>query len=220
MSIIQKPFNSDTGFSAPGFAVDTNGNISFSGSLQQNGVSIITATTISSNVVYSSLRMLGTLDELTVDGDVNVSGGDVTITPSGVLTITSGTTGSIDNVSIGLTTPAAAKFTTVTVVDSILVDGQTVLTANPTSTRTLDNYNIGSINPKAGTFTTLSATTNVNIAPTTTGTINNTSIGNVTAATGRFTNVVLTQEPTQTTHATSKNYVDSRISAYAIALGA
>ena len=219
MAIVQKPLRSDTGFESPGFTVDTSGNVSFSGSLQQGGVPVLTSTTISSSVVYSSLTSLGTLTELIVDGDVDVSGGDVTINAGGVLTVSSTVTGSIDNVTIGLTTPTTAQFTNITVTDAIYLGGQQVLTSNPVTTRTLDNYNIGSITPRSGTFTALNATTSVNIAPSSVGVINNTTIGSTTARAGRFTDVSLTQEPTETNHATTKNYVDSRISAYSIALG-
>lgn len=219
MAIVQKPLKSDTGFESPGFTVDTSGNVSFSGALQQGGVPVLTSTTIAGSVVYSSLTTLGTLSELTVNGDVEVTGGDVTIDATGVLTITSTTTGSIDNVTIGLTSPTTGQFTTITVTDAIVLGGQQVLTSNPISVRTLDNYTIGSIVPRAATFTSLAATTGVNLSPTSVGSINNTSIGATTAATGRFTSVTLTAEPTETNQATTKNYVDGKISAYAIALG-
>jgi len=219
MAVILKAFRSDTGFESPGFYVDTAGNVDFSGALKLNGVTAITATALSSSIKFSSLTTLGTLSGLNVAGNITVNSGSIDVDTDGIISIRSTVTGSIDNVAIGTVEPTTGRFTEVSVIDKITIGGEDILTANPITTRTLDNYTIGSTNPQAATFTTLSATTNVNLNPSTTGNINNTQIGLTTAAVGRFTDVNIVNEPSSVTHATTKNYVDSRVTAYAIALG-
>jgi len=204
MSISQKPFRSDTGFEAPGFLVDDSGNINIAGELRYNGTPFISSGTLSSDVVSSSLTSVGTLTALTVNGTT-------VITSTGL--------GSINNVVIGNATPRPATFTDLTVTGALNVSGQDFLTSQPATTKTIDNYNIGTLVRGSGNFTTLTATTNVVLAPTTTGSINNVAIGSTVPATGKFTNITLTQEATASNQVITKNYVDSRISAYAIALG-
>lgn len=218
-NITTNPLRSDTGFSSPGFVVDQNGNINFSGSLLNNGVTLISSTTLSSNVTYSSLTSLGTLTELDVAGNVSISGGLLEVATTGSVSLNPASKGAINNVTIGLNSPVEGKFSSIVVTDTILYGSQNVLVGNPTTTGAIDNYNIGSIVRGSGSFTTLSVNNTVTLNPSVGGHIDNVTIGLTTPVTGRFTTVTLIQDPTETNQATSKQYVDTRISALAIALG-
>lgn len=218
MTISQKYLRSETGFESPGFVVDTGGNINFVGSLRSNGQTLLTPTALASGIVNSSLTSVGTLTGLTVQGNTSISNGTVTISSNGSLSISSVLPGSINNVNIGAVTPGTATFTNLTVTGTLNIT-ETFLKPAPVVTGTLDNYNIGLTTRGSGAFTALSANLSVTLAPTVLGTINNVSIGQSTASTGRFTNVSVANAPTELTHATTKQYVDNKISAFAIALG-
>lgn len=218
MTISQKYLRSETGFESPGFVVDTGGNINFVGSLRSNGQTLLTPTSLASGIVNSSLTSVGTLVGLTVQGNTNISSGTVTINSNGALSISSVLPGSINNVNIGSVTPRSATFTDLTVTGTITLT-ETFLTPSPSTIGTIDNYNIGLTTRGSGAFTALSANLSVSLAPTVLGSINNVSIGQTTASTGRFTNVTVTDTPTNLTHVTTKQYVDNKISAFAIALG-
>jgi len=218
MTISQKYLRSETGFESPGFVVDTSGNINFVGSLRSNGQTLLTPTSIASGIVNSNLTTVGTLTGLTVQGTTSISAGVVTINSTGALSISSSLPGNINNVNIGAVTPGSATFTNLTVT-GILNITETFLKPAPATTGTIDNYNIGLTTRGSGAFTALSANLSVTLAPTVLGSINNVSIGQTTASTGRFTNVTVTNTPTSLTHATTKQYVDNKISAFAIALG-
>ena len=218
MTISQKYLRSETGFESPGFVVDTGGNINFVGSLRSNGQTLLTPTSLASGIVNSSLTSVGTLVGLTVQGNTNISSGTVTISSNGALSISSTLPGSINNVNIGTSAPGTGTFTNLTVTGTLNI-AETFLKPAPATTGTIDNYNIGLTTRGSGAFTALSANLSVTLTPTVLGTINNVSIGQTTASTGRFTNVTVTNTPTSLTHATTKQYVDNKISAFAIALG-
>jgi hypothetical protein len=218
MTISQKYLRSETGFESPGFVVDTGGNINFVGSLRSNGQTLLTPTSLASGIANSSLTSVGTLIGLTVQGNTSISGGTVSINSNGALTISSTLPGSINNVNIGSVTPGTATFTDVTVTGTLNIT-DTFLKPAPVTTGTIDNYNIGLTTRGSGAFTALSANLSVTLAPTVLGSINNVTIGQATASTGRFTNVTVTNTPTNSTHVTTKQYVDNKISAFAIALG-
>lgn len=218
MTISQKPLRSETGFESPGFFVDSSGNINFLGTLKSNGVSLLTPTSLASGIVNSSLTTVGTLNSLTVQGNTNISSGSVSINSNGSLSISSTLAGSIDNVNIGQSVPGIATFT------DLIVTGTTTFTETflkplPATTGTIDNYNIGATIKGTGAFTALSADTLVTLTSIAVGSMNNVSIGQVTASTGRFTSVSVIDPPTSALHATTKQYVDNKISALAIALG-
>lgn len=218
MTISQKYLRSETGFESPGFVVDTGGNINFVGSLRSNGQTLLTPTSIASGIISSNLTSVGTLTGLTVQGTTSISAGVVTINSTGALSISSALPGNINNVNIGAVTPGTGTFTNLTVT-GILNIAEPFLKPAPATTGTIDNYNIGLTTRGSGAFTALSANLSVTLAPTVLGSINNVSIGQSTASTGRFTNVTVTNTPTSLTHATTKQYVDNKISAFAIALG-
>lgn len=77
------PLSSATGFSSPGFAVDSTGNISMNGNLVitagniTNGTTVLlTPSTLGSGITGSSLTSLGTLNSLTVANPItgNIAG--------------------------------------------------------------------------------------------------------------------------------------------------
>lgn len=147
------PVISNTGFSSPNFAVDTTGTLAASTinastinvtTLSVNGNSVVTAPggILPSSITSSSLTQLGTLTSLTVQGNVTVSGGTVSIVNQ--------------NTSFGL----------------------------------VDGVNIGTNLPGNGNFSNLTAPS-----------------------------ITINQPPTSANHATTKQYVDSKVSALAIALG-
>lgn len=218
MPISQKYLRSETGFESPGFVVDTGGNINFVGSLKSNGVALLSSTAIASGIVNSSLTTVGILTGLTVQGTTSISAGTVTVASTGSLSISSSLPGRINNINIGTTTPGTGTFTNLTVTGTATFS-QSFLTPAPVSVGTIDNYNIGLTTKGSGAFTTLTANTAVTLAPTTLGSIDNVRIGQTTANTARFTTVSVTTVPTESTHATTKQYVDNKISAFAIALG-
>lgn len=131
MTVIYSPLESSYGFVSPGFTVDTVGNITspnltvsnivMSGDLVANGANFssalstvringivkLSATALGSTVVTSSLTSVGTLNGLTVNGQLTVS--------NGVIQLTSSTVGTLDNVNIGSTTPGTGAFTSLNI---------------------------------------------------------------------------------------------------------
>lgn len=223
MPTSQKYLRSETGFESPGFTVDSAGNINFLGSLKSNGITLLTPTALSSSVVNSSLTRVGTLDSLSVNGTVNILGNSaITVNTSGTITISSGETGTINNVNIGTTTPGTATFTSVVITDSVVFPNNQFLIPNPVTTGTIDNYNIGSLIRGTGAFTSLSVNTGLTLTPSVRGTIDNVNIGATSPGTGIFTSILIsdTSNPTQNNQVVTKSYVDNKIPALAIALGA
>ena len=117
---------------------------------------------------------------LTASATVTLSpgSGGVTISPSSGLTISpTGSVGTINNTSVGVTTPAAGNFTTIGAT-SPGSGSFTTLSANSTTTLSPSNANV-TISP--------SGTGAVTMAPNSAGSINNMSIGVTTQAAGSFT---------------------------------
>lgn len=203
MSITQKPLRSESGFSSPGFTVDTSGNVNITGAFKINGTSISSSSgTLPSMYVYSSLTRVGTLSQLEIEGNTSISNGTLTVSSTGTVSITSGTTGSLNNIAIGNNIAATGAFTDLT------ADTSTILALTASTTIAT---NITAVN--------LTNTGTLNISPTTIGSINRVNIGSTTPGTGKFTTLTITSTPSNNTDATTKKYVDTRISAMAIALG-
>ena len=150
-----EPLGSATGFHSPGFTVSAAGSLTLtnnltvtngdlviqSGAIRNNNTIILTSNSLGAGITTSSLTSVGTLSALTVNGGVSLSGAiNITSTP---------TTGSINNVSIGMTTPSVGKFTNLYITNT--------LNLHPTITGALNNTAIGVIEPAAGNFTNLSA---------------------------------------------------------------
>lgn len=197
MTINYIPFESKSGFKSPGFLVDETGNVRVDGEFSTtqefkvNGIQIIDDTdsvvSLGESIRSSYLTKLGTLEFLNIDGDFTIAQGS-----SPYFSVVNGHVeiqsfqgvGRIDNIEIGLDTPASANFTSVnigpgdstgelTVQGNVVISGATIM---------------GS--------------------------------GIVSGNWGVTGNVISNQQPTDVSHLTRKDYVDNRISALAIALGA
>lgn len=195
MSITFKPFESKSGFLSPGFFVDPLGNVSVKSiTINTDDVgdeSIITVDNIiirgtqlvqggedSSFIAFgdgitgSNLQRLGILENLNVNGDIQLLNGSSSINVlDGMVEVISENTGKIDNIDIGMNTPASANFLSV---------------------------NIGP-GDSTGELTVQ---------------------GNATFDSVSTDNVTIENQPTAINQATRKDYVDSRITAFAIAFGA
>ena len=117
MAVIYKQLASRYGFTSPGFAVDSTGNIDIAGDITYNGEPVIT------------------------NGEVALASGD--LIASHIVTINATPTGSINNVVIGATTARAGTFTTVTAptVTATTVTATTVSAATVTITQPTTNVN-------------------------------------------------------------------------------
>ena len=117
MAVIYKQLASRYGFTSPGFAVDSTGNLDIAGDLTYNGAPVIT------------------------NGAVNQGSGD--LLASQIVTINASPTGSINNVVIGATTARAGTFTTVTAttVTAPTVTATTVSASTVTITQPTTNVN-------------------------------------------------------------------------------
>ena len=137
---------------------------SYTGTLTANG-SLVANSTV-------------TLDPANAAVDISPTGtGTVTISPAGALTINPTAASTINNTSIGVTTAAAGRFTTITSTSTVTLSPASANVAiSPTGTGTV------AISP-AGALT---------INPTAASTLDNTAVGATTAATGRFTGVTVT----------------------------
>lgn len=236
MAVTFNPFVSKYGFKSDGFEVDSSGNIT-AGNLDAQNVTIsndivadsIDVATIKLNgsVLFGSGTGTGTFQ---LENDFIVSEGSTPYLSiiNGQISITnrSDSTGTIDNVDIGITIPAIGIFTDLT-------------STNTTST------NITSTNGNFTTLTTVDLQSNTDLSlsadssiifningssegiidsnginvPVVNTTINNTTIGATVASTGAFTSLTVANQPTLASSVTRKDYVDNQISAFAIAFG-
>lgn len=128
MAINFIPFESKSGFKSPGFLVDETGNVTVDGEFRTtqnfkvNGIQVIDDTdsvvSLGESIRASYLTRLGTLEFLNIDGDFTIAQGS-----SPYFSVVNGhveiesfqAVGRIDNVEIGLKTPAPANFTTVNI---------------------------------------------------------------------------------------------------------
>jgi len=137
MTVIYKPLQSQAGFISPGFTVGLNGSITTTAldtnSLKFAGVELFTATTLGNSIINSSLTSLGTLTALTVNSTTTVS-----ISSTGSIVLAPTVLGTINNMSIGATTPSTGAFTTLT--------APTITTTTLTAST---NIYIGDINIKS-----------------------------------------------------------------------
>ena len=140
----QKYLRSESGFESPGFTVDSNGNVNTLSNFLISGTSVLSNTTLGSGILNSSLTKLGTLSSLLVGGNAQISGGSaVTISATGVVAINAGTnlnlsgttvaissgsTGTIDNIKIGNSVPASGVFTSFTASGAVTVPTPTMST--------------------------------------------------------------------------------------------
>lgn len=137
MTVTYSPLESGSGFSSPGFLVGLNGAITTTAldtnSLTFAGVELFTPTSLGNSIVTSSLTTIGTLTGLTVNSTTTVA-----INSTGSIVLSPGTVGTINNMSIGATTPSTGIFTTLT--------APTITTTTLTAS---NNIFIGNINVKS-----------------------------------------------------------------------
>lgn len=107
-----------------------------------------------------------TANNAVVDNNLTASGTDAIITfaptAGGYVTINPQTTGTIDNMIIGGSTPVRATFTNVTITDTLTISGSGSgnispsgnLVLNPTLPGDMNNIYIGNTTPRGATFTT------------------------------------------------------------------
>lgn len=219
MAATFQPLKSDYGFESPGFIVSPTGNVTISGELnipneisaQQvfvQGIPLLenvdSTVSLANEIKNSNLSGLGILEKLEVDGDVYIgiaSTNFITI-DNGTIVVTSQETGSLDNMEIGLNTPAEAAFLDVTIGSGV-------------DTKTLSVYGTANIDGSASITTATITTGTVTTLTSTTGSIDDLTTQDVTAD-----DITINNTPTELFHSTRKDYVDNRITAFSIAFGA
>lgn len=138
MTVTYKPFDSQSGFTSPGFSVALNGAITSTSvdtnSLLFGGVSLLNNTTLGATIVNSSLTKVGTLTSLNV-----VSSTPITLSSTGTIILAPGALGTINNMSIGATTPSTGAFTTLTA-PTIATDTLTATTSVYIGTVNIKSY--------------------------------------------------------------------------------
>jgi hypothetical protein len=230
MTTVLKQLRSSYGFESPYFIVDSSGNlvtqtITVTGNrieltkgsyLSYNGQPLLTQTALGSTVT----GIPGTLTGLTVGslavpattnlvGALKLSGGMV---PS---TWNPATLSTIDNTTIGATTPAAGTFTNLTINGSVTINSANISLSPPgllTLGTTGQTINLQGNLALTGTQSFRVSPTDssaVLIQPTATGTIDNMTIGSVVPATGTFVTVTQTA-PNERWNSTVRNQVATK----------
>ena len=142
-----------------------------------------TAGTIDAMAVGSTTRSTGAFTTLTANSTVTLSPASANVllqpTGTGVVTIGPATLGTINNMSVGATTPSTGTFTTLSVSSTVSGAGITALMASPGA--------IGSTTASTGAFTTLTASSTVSGAGITALMASPGPIGSTIASTGAFT---------------------------------
>jgi len=235
MSASFKPLRSTHGFQSPGFLVSPTGKLTITSGETQvfndrvdindslyvetqiyiDNVPLLDLTDplvnkLNSAITESSLTRLATLQELNVDGDVNIEDGSGNVNISiisGQIVIDSVTVGSIDNIDIGQNTPGDATFNEVTVNNTLAVSGITTLSTSVAS----PIGNITTVNSTTGNITTVNSTT---------GNITTVNATDVNSDEITVDDITINNTPVELYHATRKDYVDNRITAFSIAFGA
>jgi hypothetical protein len=160
-----------------------------------------TAGTINNMSIGASTRSSGAFTTLganntatftgVISADTGANNQSYTTTGAGVITIASGTTGSINNFSIGSVAAASGAFTSVSGTGNITFNGaNAAISLQPSGTGNV------TISP-AGTLT---------INPGTSGTINNTSVGSSVRSSGAFTTLAANNSITFNTDTNNQSY--------------
>ena len=193
MAIAYQPLESKSGFKSPGFIVDPQGNVT------------VTSITVQARETdgAGSAESIITVDNIIIRGTQLVQGGE----DSSFVAFGDGITGSnLQRLGILQYLDVIGETRLVNGSSSLNIEDDSIDIVSET-VGTLENFNIGSTTPGTATFTT-----------TTTSTLNAvTAAVTSLAASG---NITTTQSPTSSNHLTRKDYVDSRIAAFAIAFGA
>lgn len=215
MAVTYNPFVSKSGFKSEGFEVNPLGDLTARDIVAQDiFAGNIDATTIKLNgqPIFGSGDSTGTFQ---IESDFIVSAGSTpylsVIDGQVVINSNLDSVGQIDNVDIGSTTPGSGTFTNIRTgaLGTPVLDSNTnlVLSAANAVVFRVNGVNKGKVNEFGS---------NVPVVDTV---INNTVIGSITPSTGTFTTVNINNQPSLPSSATRKDYVDTKISAFAIAFG-
>jgi hypothetical protein len=199
MTIKYIPFESRTGFKSPGFEVTPLGDITAN------------SLNVTQELDVQSLKVGGI--EIINNDDSSFSLGDSIINSSlqrlGTLEYL--------NIEGDLMMTKGSSWTV------SVVDGKITLLSGP-QVGTLDNIDIGSTAPALGTFTDVVSDTLLTDTLDVTGVATLDSLyvnyDMVVVGTSEVTDITINNQPTEVYHATRKDYVDTKISAFAIAFGA
>lgn len=167
----------------------------------------LTALTNNNTATNTALSLKAPLASPTFTGTVTGTfSGNVTGNTSGIHTgnvtgnLTGNVTGNADTATSATSASTAVKLTTARNINGVAFDGTADITviaaAGTLSGNTLNSTVLSSSLTSIGTLTNLAVT------------------GNITAG----SNVVISTTPTQTTHATNKQYVDTRALALSVAM--
>lgn len=137
MTVQTKQFRTEFGYRSPGFLVDQEGDLTALSITTSNvnattisisGSAVIDTDRLTETIRNSSLETLGTLQNLTVNGDVLLKKNNINRLTliNGRLVINSLATGAIDNVDIGQTTPGKVDTYQLNVVENNGVNGELV----------------------------------------------------------------------------------------------
>ena len=194
MTIKYIPFESRTGFKSPGFEVTPLGDITAN------------SLNVTQELDVQSLKVGGI--EIINNDDSSFSLGDSIINSSlqrlGTLEYL--------NIEGDLMMTKGSSWTV------SVVDGKITLLSGP-EVGTLDNIDIGSTAPALGTFTDVVADS-LEITGITTLNSLYVNYDVLVVGTVEVTDITINNQPTEIYHATRKDYVDNKISAFAIAFGA
>lgn len=230
----------ETGGGGGGGPTISIGNFSFTGStidtVDSSGISFTPGVTFESDInVQNDLRVR---NKIVADDTITATG--FLSTGVGIPTLVSATTIELDAAVAVVIKNSPIRLSSLTTSQRNSLIAQPGDVIYNSTTADLNFYN-GTWRSLTGNIvfngSTISAGTgqNVTIAPQTggaviitspsTGTLNNITIGNTVPAAGTFTtattdSMTLNNLPTTTTSATRKDYVDNRITAFAIAFGA
>jgi hypothetical protein len=153
--------------SASNVFTGTFGSVQF-GQMKLSNTNPSTSQTTGALQVVGGVGIEGrlTANSAVVDNNLTASGTDAIITfapaANGYVTINPATTGTIDNMIIGASTPVRATFTNVTITDTLTISGSGSgnispsgnLVLNPTLPGDMNNIYIGNTTPRGATFTT------------------------------------------------------------------
>jgi hypothetical protein len=177
-------------------------------------ISPTTAGTINNISIGATTRSSGAFTTLganntatftgVISADTGANNQSYTTTGAGVITIASGTTGSINNVAIGSVAAASGAFTSVSSTGNITFNGaNAAISLQPSGTGNV------TISP-AGTLT---------INPGTPGTINNTSVGSGVRSSGAFTTLAANNSITFNTDTNNQSYTTTGAGTITISSG-
>jgi hypothetical protein len=206
MSTTAKLFRSDYGYISPYFVADVNGNViantlTLTGSrleltagsyISYNGSPLVTNTSLASTIT----SIPGTLTGLTVNGAVSITGSLSAV--NGSITFNPSSTGSLDNIAIGATTPKAGTFTDLAATTSVNFNVPGAITISPSGGLTLGKTGVtttlyGVINmPDGGSINIAPTAGTVTISSSSLGSMDNMSVGLTTPASAQFTNATIT----------------------------